>query len=98
MKASTILENGSEKHVDAATQADAGAGRPQNEGSRPAPGEGMELPEIWKHLEVSEVTYHRWRTQFGGMKADDVKRLKESEVENAERSGSSPIRRSRCRR
>ena len=46
-------------------------------------GEGMELPEVWKHLEVSEATYHRWRNQFGGMKADDVKRLKELEAENA---------------
>jgi putative transposase len=45
-------------------------------------GEGMELPEVWKHLEVSEATYHRWRAQFGGMKADDVKRLKELESEN----------------
>ena len=44
--------------------------------------EGMELPEVWKQLEVSEATYHRWRTQFGGMKADDVKRLKELESEN----------------
>ena len=46
-------------------------------------GEGMELPEVWKQLEVSEATYHRWRVQFGGMKADDVKRLKELEAENA---------------
>jgi transposase len=46
-------------------------------------GEGMELPEVWKFLEVSEATYHRWRNQFGGMKADDVKRLKELEAENA---------------
>lgn len=45
-------------------------------------GEGMELPEVWKQLEVSEATYHRSRTQFGGMKADDVKRLKELEAEN----------------
>lgn len=45
-------------------------------------GEGMELPEVWKCLEVSEATYHRWRAQFGGMKADDVKRLKELEAEN----------------
>jgi hypothetical protein len=42
----------------------------------------MELPEGWKHLEVSEATYHRRRAQFGGMKADDVKRLKELEAEN----------------
>jgi putative transposase len=31
---------------------------------------------------VSENTYHRWRNQFGGMKADDVKRLRELEREN----------------
>ena len=46
-------------------------------------GEGMELPEVCKTLEVSEATYHRWRAQYGGMKADDVKRLKELETENA---------------
>ncbi len=46
-------------------------------------GEGIEVPEVAKALEVSEATYHRWRAQFGGMKADDVKRLKELEQENA---------------
>jgi len=46
-------------------------------------GEGIELPEVFKQLEVSEQTYYRWRNQFGGMKAEDVKRLKELEVENA---------------
>jgi len=45
-------------------------------------GEGQELPEVARALEVSEATYHRWRAQFGGMKADDVKRLKELEREN----------------
>jgi len=45
-------------------------------------GEGNELPEVIKALEVSEQTYYRWRNQFGGMKADDVKRLKELEAEN----------------
>jgi putative transposase len=44
--------------------------------------EGMELPEVIKQLEVAEATYHRWRNQFGGMKAEDVKRLKELEAEN----------------
>jgi len=44
--------------------------------------EGAELPEVAKALEVSEATYHRWRAQCGGMKADDVKRLKELEREN----------------
>ena len=46
-------------------------------------GEGHGLPEVIKHLEVSEQTFFRWRNQFGGMKADDVKRLKELEAENA---------------
>ncbi len=46
-------------------------------------GEGVEVPEVAKALEVSEATYHCWRAQFGGMKADDVKRLKELERENS---------------
>jgi putative transposase len=46
-------------------------------------GEGIELPEVIKQLEVSEQTFYRWRNQFGGMKAEDVKRLKELEAENA---------------
>jgi putative transposase len=45
--------------------------------------EGQEVPEVAKTLEISEATYHRWRTQYGGLKADDVKRLKELETENA---------------
>ncbi len=32
---------------------------------------------------VSEPTYHRWRNQFGGLKADDAKRLKDLERENS---------------
>jgi len=45
-------------------------------------GEGVEIPEVAKALEVSEATYHRWRAQFGGMKANDVKRLKDLERQN----------------
>jgi len=45
-------------------------------------GEGLELAEVARALEVSEAAYHRWRAQFGGMKADDVKRLRELEREN----------------
>ena len=45
--------------------------------------EGAELPEVAKVLEVSEQTFHRWRAQYGGMKADDAKRLRELERENA---------------
>jgi putative transposase len=46
-------------------------------------GEGKSVAEVCKALEVSEPTYHRWRNQYGGMKADDAKRLKELERENA---------------
>jgi len=38
---------------------------------------------VCRELEVSEQTYFRWRNQFGGLKADDVKRLKDLERENA---------------
>ena len=46
-------------------------------------GEGAEVADVARQLEVSEQTYHRWRNQFGGMKADDAKRLRELERENA---------------
>jgi transposase-like protein len=46
-------------------------------------GEGTSFVEVCKHLEVCEQTYYRWRNQYGGMKADDAKRLKELERENA---------------
>jgi putative transposase len=46
--------------------------------------EGAEVADVARHLEVSEQTYHRWRNQFGGMKADDAKRLKDLERENRE--------------
>ena len=46
-------------------------------------GEGQEVALVAKQLEVSEQTLHRWRLQYGGFKADDAKRLKELERENA---------------
>jgi putative transposase len=45
--------------------------------------EGADIATVARHLEVSEQTFHRWRNQYGGMKADDAKRLKELEHENA---------------
>ena len=44
---------------------------------------GTELDEVCRHLEIAESTWHRWVAQYGGMKANDAKRLKELEVENA---------------
>ena len=46
-------------------------------------GEGKTIPEAARELGISEQTYHRWRNQYGGMKADDAKRLKELERENS---------------
>ena len=46
-------------------------------------GEGKSVADVCRQLQVSEQTYFRWRSQFGGLKADDVKRLKELERENA---------------
>jgi putative transposase len=43
---------------------------------------GKELDEVCRHLEIAESTWHRWLAQYGGMKANDAKRLKELEVEN----------------
>src|SRR5213596_3323579 len=45
--------------------------------------EGKTTAEVARALEVSENTYHRWQRQYGGMKADDAKRLRELERENA---------------
>jgi transposase-like protein len=46
-------------------------------------GEGRSTAEVAKALGVSENTFHRWRNQYGGMKADDARRLRELERENA---------------
>ncbi len=43
---------------------------------------GKTIAEVCQQLGVSEPTLHRWRNQYGGMKADDAKRLKELEIEN----------------
>jgi putative transposase len=45
-------------------------------------GKGKTIPEAAKELGISEQTYHRWRNQYGGMKANDAKRLKDLEREN----------------
>src|SRR3954462_5255596 len=44
---------------------------------------GAELDEVCRHLQVAESTWHRWVVQYGGSKANDAKRLKELEGENA---------------
>ena len=43
---------------------------------------GMKVPEACRKIEVTEQTYYRWRKEFGGLKLDQAKRLKELEKEN----------------
>jgi putative transposase len=44
---------------------------------------GKTTPQACKEAEISEQTYYRWRKEFGGLKLDQAKRLKELERENA---------------
>ena len=46
-------------------------------------GLGKDLEEVCRHLEITESTWHRWRNQYGGMKATDAKELKELRSENS---------------
>jgi transposase-like protein len=43
---------------------------------------GKDLAAVLQALEVSEATLHRWRAQYGGMKAEEAVRLKKLEDEN----------------
>lgn len=45
---------------------------------------GQELAAVCRQLEISEQTYYRWRSMYGGMKGPEMKRLKELERENAQ--------------
>jgi putative transposase len=45
--------------------------------------DGADLAQVLRVLEISEATWNRWRSQYGGMKASQAKRLKELEAENA---------------
>ena len=45
--------------------------------------QGASVGQVCQQLGVSETTFNRWRLQYGGMKADEAKRLKELEGENA---------------
>ena len=56
--------------------------------------EGKDLAEVLRTLEISEATWNRWRNQYGGMKADEMKRPKDLERENARLKAPSPTSRS----
>ena len=44
--------------------------------------QGVAIAEAVRQIGVTEVTYYRWRQEYGGLKLDQVKRLKELELEN----------------
>jgi len=44
--------------------------------------QGSGVADAIRQIGVSEVTYYRWRQEFGGLKTDQVKRLKQLEAEN----------------
>ena len=45
--------------------------------------QGQSVAEAIRSIGVTEVTYYRWRQEYGGLKSDQVKRLKDLEQENA---------------
>jgi transposase-like protein len=45
-------------------------------------GKGLKVPEVCRHLGISEQTYYRWRTKYGGMDPLMAKQMKELEKEN----------------
>jgi putative transposase len=45
--------------------------------------QGMPIADAIRSIGVTEVTYYRWRKEYGGLKSDQVKRLKDLETENS---------------
>ena len=45
-------------------------------------GQGTPVADAIRSIEVTEVTYYRWHQEYGGLKSDQVKRMKELEAEN----------------
>ena len=45
--------------------------------------QGRPVADAVRSIGVTEVTYYRWRNEYGGLKGDQVKRLKELEIENS---------------
>ncbi len=46
-------------------------------------GQGLSVPEVSRKLGVTEQTYYRWRKEYGGLKSDHARKLKDLEKENA---------------
>ena len=44
--------------------------------------QGTKVPDVVRTLGVTQVTYYRWRREFGGLQSDQVRRMKDLELEN----------------
>jgi putative transposase len=44
---------------------------------------GMSMEEVLRQLAISDATYYKWRKEYGGLRVDQAKRLKELEQENS---------------
>jgi putative transposase len=47
-------------------------------------GKGMPMEEVLRQLAVSDATYYKWRKEYGGLRVDQAKRLRELEHENSQ--------------
>ena len=47
-------------------------------------GKGMSLGAVCRQLEITDVTYYRWKREYGGLRVDQAKRLKALEAENSQ--------------
>jgi Transposase len=64
-------------------QAHSRADHPQAQDRRATDRWGKTVADVCRVIEVTQPTYHRWRQQFGGMQAEEARRLTQLEQENA---------------
>jgi transposase-like protein len=71
-----------EDEINGEEEAYSGRDRCEASASRRADGAGRQVSDAIRSIGVMEVIYYRWRNEYGGLKGDQVKRLKELETEN----------------
>ena len=47
-------------------------------------GQGKNVPEVCKEIDVTDATYYRWRKKYGGMSSGMIKQLRAGQKENAQ--------------
>ncbi len=68
---------------DVEEEAQAGGDRCQAAPGRCPGFEGQNVSNAIRAIGVTEVTYYRWRQEYGGLKTDQIRRMKDLETENA---------------